>query len=126
VTRLVVIESPFAGKGPTPEEIAIDAGRKRRYLLACLRDSLLRGESPFASHGLYPGALDDNNPRERELGMSAGFAWRERAELTAVYVDLGYSAGMIAGIEHAHRVGCAVEERWLGPGWGDDKERRTP
>lgn len=40
--RRVIIESPYHG----------NVERNLRYLRACLRDSLLRGEAPFASHGL--------------------------------------------------------------------------
>jgi hypothetical protein len=61
-----------------------------------MRDSLLRGEAPYASHGLYtqPGVLRDEVPEERELGIQAGFAWRERADLTVFYIDYGFSSGM--------------------------------
>lgn len=48
----VILESPYAGE--------ID--RNIRYARACVRDSLLRGESPIASHLLYTqsGILDDD------------------------------------------------------------------
>lgn len=49
--RRVIIESPYAGN--------VEANAT--YLRRCLRDSLLRGEAPFASHAIYtlPGVLDD-------------------------------------------------------------------
>lgn len=95
--KLVLIESPFAGKSP---ELA---DRNRRYLAACLRDSLGRGEAPFASHALYtlPGVLRDEVPAERALGIRAGLAWGESAALSAIYCDLGLSPGMIQGIDSA-------------------------
>jgi hypothetical protein len=31
-----------------------------------------KGMSPFASHGLYPGVLDDADPVQRKQGMEAG------------------------------------------------------
>jgi hypothetical protein len=107
--KRVVIESPYAG----------DVERNLRYLRACLRDSLLRGEAPFASHGLYtqPGVLRDEVPGEREHGIAAGFAWRSAAELTAVYVDLGTSDGMTRGIMDAVNRGAPVEWRALGQAW---------
>src|SRR5574343_305969 len=79
--KLVVIESPLAG----------DRERNRAYARACMRDSIRRGEAPLASHLLYdqPGLLDDNDPAARILGIQAGFAWAEHAELVAVYIDLG-------------------------------------
>lgn len=105
----VILESPYAG----------DIALNERYLAAALRNCLLRGESPFASHGLYtrPGVLDDGVPAERERGILAGFAWRDVAELTVVYRDLGLSAGMEAGLRHARELGRPVELRTLS-GWG--------
>jgi hypothetical protein len=84
----VVIESPFAG------EVALN----RAYLQACIRDCLRRGETPYASHQQLTWALDDNNPEERELGISAGLDMRDfiRAHggKSVYYVDLGWSSGM--------------------------------
>lgn len=102
----VIVESPYAG----------DVAANLTYLRACLRDCLLRGEAPFASHGLYaqPGVLDDDLPQERERGIRAGFAWRRAAAKTVVYTDRGMSGGMRYGIEHAHDLGQAVEYRELG------------
>lgn len=101
----VLIESPFAG----------DVERNVRYLRAALRDCLMRGEAPFASHGLYtlPGVLDDRDPLERELGIEAGLTWGQAADLTAVYTDLGISPGMKRGIERAYIEGRPVTHRSL-------------
>ena len=63
------------------------------------------------------GVLDDDIPEERELGIRAGFMYREVAHLTAVYTDLGISGGMKLGIEHAEGVGRPIDYRTL-PGWG--------
>lgn len=105
----VIIESPYAG----------DVERNLRYLRACMRDSILRGEAPYASHGLYtqPGVLRDDLPEERKLGIEAGFVWRSLARFTAVYVDLGVTQGMRMGIEHALDAGGVVVERSLGANW---------
>lgn len=75
-----------------------------RYLRACIRDSLMRGEAPFASHAIYtqPGVLDDLIPHERLFGIHAGFAWRRFASCTALYVDLGLSQGMLIGRNDAY------------------------
>lgn len=107
---IVIIESPFAG----------DLERNARYLDACLSDSLYRGESPFASHGLYtrPGVLRNAVPAERELGIQAGFAFRRVASLTVVYTDLGISDGMWRGIDDANGRDCRIEYRKLGGEWG--------
>lgn len=102
----VILETPYAG----------DVEANLAYLRACMRDCLLRGEAPFASHGLYtqPGVLDDTIPEERERGIRAGFAWRSLGARTVVYTDRGISKGMAYGIEHAVWNGAAVEYRSLG------------
>jgi hypothetical protein len=107
--RLVVIESPYAG----------DVERNLRYLRACMADCLKRGESPFASHGLYtqPGVLDDDKPEERRLGIVAGLEWARVADAVVVYEDLGRSSGMLLAIEHHCERGRLVQFRRLGGEW---------
>lgn len=111
--RRVVIESPYAG----------DVERNTRYARAAMRDSLLRGEAPFASHLLYTqqGVLNDDVPEEREHGIEAGLAWVKGADLTAVYTDLGISEGMQRGIQRARTEDRGIEFRSL-PGWQDPEE----
>lgn len=112
--KRVIVESPFAG----------DVERNLRYVRACMRDCLLRGEAPFASHALYTqlGVLDDTIPEQRKLGMDAGFAYRHVADVTAFYVDLGWSRGMRAGQAHAEefkkfRPEHEIVTRMLGGEW---------
>lgn len=107
--RLVIVESPFAG----------DVKRNLRYLRACLRDCLMRGEAPYASHGLYTQSdvLDDGSPLDRTLGIEAGFAWKRVADASVFYTDLGISRGMELGAKAAEERGQAVEFRSLGAGW---------
>ncbi len=104
----VIVESPYAG----------DVERNTRYARAAMADCLARGEAPYASHLLYtqPGVLRDDIRGERELGINAGFAWRSVAERTVVYMDLGMSKGMQAGVDHALSLGHPVEMRTL-EGW---------
>lgn len=111
----VIIESPFAGD----EGIV---ARNRAYLCAAMHDCLLRGEAPFASHGLYtqPGVLDDTKPEERRLGIEAGFAWRALAKKTIVYIDFGVTKGMLKGINHAIEHGHEVVMRSLRA-WKQDE-----
>ena len=103
--RRVIIESPYAGQ----------VLRNLRYLRACMRECLLRGDAPFASHALYTqeGVLRDDIQDERELGMQAGFSWIAFADATCAYVDLGVSKGMRAGIDQAEKSGIPVEYRNL-------------
>lgn len=110
--RLVILESPFAA--PTPEE----RDKNVAYARAAMRDCLLRGESPLASHLLYtqPGVLDDAEPEERALGIRAGLEWGQHAAATVVYTDRGTSNGMQIGIARARSENRAVEFRSL-PGW---------
>lgn len=107
--KRVILESPYAGN--VEDNVA--------YARACVRDSLLRGEAPIASHLLYtqPGVLDDNEPEDRKLGINAGLAWGRVAELTVVYVDLGVTLGMQHGIHRAKEENRPVEHRsiWARP-----------
>ena len=109
----VQLPSGHIGRGncETGALAAAMIARNRAYLAECLRDSLLRGEAPFASHGLYTAALDDSIPEERELGILAGFAWGPAADKVVVYTDLGVSGGMRQGIKAALARGADVEYR---------------
>jgi hypothetical protein len=109
--RLVVVESPYAG----------DVAKNEAYLSLCLADCFNRGEAPFASHGLYTRrhVLNDKVKAERLKGMAAGFAWARLVEHRVAYVDLGETAGMVAGREEAARLEQSWEERKLGPIWDE-------
>lgn len=112
---LVLIESPYAG----------DVERNVAYARACVRDSLLRGEAPFAMHLHYtqPGILDDLVSAERALGIECGLAWGARADLSAVYTDLGITPGMHKGLFRARLEGRRIEMRQLGNGWTSSPAR---
>jgi hypothetical protein len=123
---LVIIESPF--KGETTDQEAEHLVYARR----ALRDSLNRGEAPFASHLLYTQVLDDSVPEERKLGMEAGWAWQSACRtvrpvvggnsvpmttIIAVYADYGVSSGMGKALERASTLaGCSprIEFRRIG------------
>jgi hypothetical protein len=103
--KLVIIESPYAG----------DTETNLVYARLCMSDSLMRGEAPLASHLLYTQerVLNDKIPDERSLGINAGYAWGEHAELAAVYYDLGTSPGMMKAIQYYELRGTPVEYRIL-------------
>jgi hypothetical protein len=107
---LVILESPYAG----------DIERNIRFARRCMRDSLQRGEAPFAMHLLYTqeGILDDNIPAERNWGIEAGLAWGRHAFKTVVYTNLGITPGMEIGIARAQAEGRAIEYRELDS-WPD-------
>lgn len=112
--RLVIVESPYAG----------DVERNVAYAREALRDCLIRGEAPFASHLLYtqPGVLDDNDPTERTIGINAGLWWGVMADATVVYVGYDVTPGMREGIARARAAFRPVEFRLVG-GAGTEKER---
>ncbi len=103
----VQLESPFGA--PTREGIITNVA----YALIAMRDSLERGEAPFASHLLYTQMLDDRDPHERAEDIEAGLVIGNDAALTVVYEDLGISRGMQYGIERAEREGREVVWRKL-------------
>jgi hypothetical protein len=105
--RCVILESPFRGTSRAETEDNI------WYAKEAMLDSLRRGESPIASHLLWPGILDDAVPAERLAGIEAGLAWGMAAEATVVYIDRGISPGMQVGIDRAIREGRPVEHRRL-------------
>jgi hypothetical protein len=100
-----VIESPFAG----------NFVQNAKFLRACMRECLLRGEAPYASHGLYTqeGVLKDDVPEERRMGMEAGFAWGALGQKVVVYDNLGISKGMEEGMARAKELGIPIERRKL-------------
>ena len=110
--KRVIIESPYAG----------DVLRNIAYAIECARDCIERGEAPIASHLIYTFILDDAKKEEREAGIEVGFAWREPAELSAVYKDFGISYGMEYGIADANGKGHLVEHRIL---FKDEAEREN-
>lgn len=131
----VVIESPLSG-GDFADRWSDRIGFRRRgwwwgvfermgraankrYAVACCRHSVMIGEAPYASHLFFdrPGLLDDSSEYERKAGMEAGFSWGVSAELRAFYVDCDVSAGMIAGLREAKRLGQKIELRRLHGYW---------
>jgi hypothetical protein len=113
--RLVILESPFRGSDPEATEA------NKRYAKLAMLDSLRRGESPLASHLLWPGILDDSDATERAIGIEAGLAWGRVAEATVVYRDRGISDGHDSrDPAGAARKAALVEQRRL---YGVPKEK---
>lgn len=103
---LTVVESPLAG----------DFARNQRYARLCCIDCLRRGESPYASHLFFTQMLDDRNVADRNLGIEAGFAWAQNADVFAFYLDRGESSGMKRARERWFRMlrfGARIENRML-------------
>ena len=117
MARFVDVESPYMN------ESEAQVRKNLLYARACVRDCLMKGEIPFASHLFFtqPGILDDNVPSEREKGINAGKNLIESLPgiVTVVYHDLGISRGMSDGIARAKRNKRNIEYRILGDGWED-------
>lgn len=103
--KRVVIESPLRG----------DRELNKLYARVCSLDCLVRGEAPYASHLFFDheDLLDDEVASERELGITAGFAWASQCELRVFYLDLGESDGMKRGRAQAEKLVQQVEDRLL-------------
>ena len=101
----VILESPYAG----------NIEQNLIYARRAVKDSLLRGESPIASHLLYTqkGILDDSIPEERALGIDAGLAWKSVADKHVFYIDYGYSTGMKYALEAAKKNNSVIEARTI-------------
>ena len=94
-----VIESPYAGDVPA----------NTAYLQRAIRWCLANGMTPYASHQMLTGALDDLDPEQRAQGIAAGVAMARALVVGAgalhlYFVDRGVSAGMVAALPaSAHR-----------------------
>ena len=99
-----IVESPYRG----------DVARNKAYLDRCLLDSLSRNESPIASHKIFTDILDDENQDERWVGIEAGLAWIQVADLVAVYTDFGISSGMENAMSRARLHKIPIELREIG------------
>jgi hypothetical protein len=104
----VILESPYAGD---KDMIKVN----EMYGRFCMHDMLVNhNESPYASHLLYTQefVLRDDIPNERKKGIKAGFFWRDVAERTVFYCDLGMTSGMEQGFKDVQKKG-RYEMRWL-------------
>ena len=102
---LVVIESPYRHHDITEVETNLV------YARLALRNSLERGEAPYASHLLLTQITDEET--ERDWGINAGFAWGSKADYIAIYIDLGVTQGMIRGAKIARDRGQGIFLRTL-------------
>lgn len=94
---IVYICSPYAG------DVERNTAAARRYS----RFAVEAGYIPIASHLLFPQFLDDNKPKERELGLFFGNAILSKCAEMWVFGDW-ISEGMEAEIKRAtwkgHRI----------------------
>lgn len=104
--KLCILETPYAG----------DVTSNIEFAQKCMKDMLIRGEAPYASHLLYtqPNVLDDDIKEERDLGIYAGFAWKHQDCVhTVFYLDKGMSKGMQLAKDYCIEHSMSFEERYL-------------
>lgn len=89
---IVYVCSPYAGDVPG------NAAAAKRYC----RFAVDRGYIPIAPHLLFPQFLDDNDPKERELGLLFGNALMSKCAEVWVFGSR-ISAGMELEIKRAKR-----------------------
>ena len=97
--KMVYVASRYAGDIPANIEAAV----------RCCRQVIAEGCMPIASHLLYPQMLDDDDPRERELGLSFGLALLRLCDEVWVYGEP--SPGMKQEITEASRLGKPIQYR---------------
>ena len=118
--KRVIVESPYAAK--SAKEIMLNEA----YGELCMRDCLKNhNEAPYASHLLYTRkyVLRDKVAEERKLGIQAGFFWRDVAELTVFYIDLGMTSGMKEGIDDCEKKNKSYSVRHLSPELWDEYKK---
>ena len=100
---IVIVESPYAG----------DIEANLAYAREACANCLTRGEIPYASHLFFPQFLDDLQPVEREIGMTAGYAFWKYASKVVFYIDRGWSNGMVRAHERTIELAINSEIRCL-------------
>lgn len=102
-----MIETPLMARGERTMEMNLE------YARDCTKDSLRRGEAPFAMHLLYTQVLNDLDKADRALGITCGLEWSKHADLIVFYIDHGFSSGMQLAHDMALRRGQQIETRFL-------------
>ena len=105
IVELVLLESPYYSEDESVMKENV------KFAEACMRNSLMRGEAPMASHLLYTRVLDEDG--ERSIGMSAAMSWQTVVDKLVVYSDRGITDGMTESINLAVKKGLRIEYRTL-------------
>lgn len=101
--KIVIIESPWSGGTPFHAS----------YLRSCIKDSIMRGEVPIASHKLYGDVLNDHDPAQRKIGIELGYEFWPFATRIIFYLDHGMSPGMKQAKARAEKLKIPTEDRKL-------------
>lgn len=94
----VFICSPFAG------DVELNTTKTQRYMRFAVEQDAI----PFAPHLLYPQVLDENNPLEREMGVTFGLIWLGKCDELWVFGST-ISEGMKREIARAERRGVPIK-----------------
>lgn len=81
--KTCAVESPFRG-----------FVESERYLEKCLAWCEARDFSPYASHKMLTGILDDSKPAQRFRGIDLGLKLSSQLDQRFFFVDHGWSEGM--------------------------------
>jgi hypothetical protein len=100
--KKVYVTSPYASYGGRSVEHNV------QFAIACSRYVIAKGHMPIAVHLLYPRILDDNDPKERDLGLQFGRQLLESCD-ELWYFGSHISAGMQQEIEHAFVLNIPVK-----------------
>lgn len=97
----VIVESPFKNDDPKVfcENIIYTNMVARHLTLKC-------NYSPLFFHTFYTQFLNDNDPEERNTGLTASFTHHDYITKRIVAVDRGISEGMKKGVENGLEIGC--------------------
>lgn len=87
-----------------------DVERNVLTAVALCRTAIEASCAPFAPHLLYARFLDDNDPAQRECGISLGLEFMAVCDEVWVYIGDGISDGMRREMEHARKIGKPVVE----------------
>lgn len=99
--RMVYICSRYGG----------DVRRNTKDAIRFCRFAMEKGFIPVASHLLYPRILNDQNPRERSLGLKFGMELMKRCQEVWVFSDGTISSGMRKEIYRARSRNMKI--RWF-------------
>lgn len=92
----IFICSPYRG----------DVTRNKTNALTYCRRAANDGYMPMAPHLYFTRFLDDNDPEQRNAGISAGLEWLEQCAEVWVYGEP--TEGMKIEIAHAEKLGKRV------------------
>ena len=97
--EVVYIASPYAG----------DIEKNLTFAKAAARFAIARGKAPYIPHLTLPAVLNDEDPRERALGIELNCETLSRCDALWVFRRNGISAGMAAEIAYAGKCGIETE-----------------